>query len=251
MNAIGLSQHTYDRFSRVAAAVEGKIPGSPFSVGQPSEGHALLRVTSSTIGTYGYPAKVQEFDESDGSFVDSEAIPETVYLVDPTDAVLRVDERYDAKFVGFRGAAGEAVYEAVNPTANIADAGYDVPGIVNTSDQYLGEGNKYVRTIRATTSISGIAGAGNHTEYGEDVSYVGTLAFAERGNPSTFTFGITANALTWNTGAASYTGLAGYARSGTYYIGGVAVLDNGPCTLTSVAVAADGGRITVFGSASL
>lgn len=111
-DAIALTPETFDRFDRAASRVLGLDNGG-LGAGLPNDAGTfhLLRVTSSTMGTYGYPAKIQQFDPSDGSFADSVIAPATVYLVDPTDAVLRAGEKYDARFVGFRGAAGEAVYE--------------------------------------------------------------------------------------------------------------------------------------------
>lgn len=117
-NAIALTPETYGRFDRVASRV-GLIeaangPGVPVDGGL----RHLLRVASSTIGTYGYPCKIQEFDPSDGTWADSESSPDTVYLADPTGAVLSSGEYYESRFVGYRGAASEAVYVAVRKVGN-------------------------------------------------------------------------------------------------------------------------------------
>lgn len=108
---------------------------------------------------------------------------------------------------------------------NGPDAAYGVSGIVNTSDQYLGEGNKYVRTIRATNTISGISGA-TYTEYGENVIRCGILTF-DTGGGSNYTFQIWPNSLSVNTGSTLYNGLTGYVGSGgTYCVGGLVVSYN-------------------------
>ncbi|WP_020475263.1 hypothetical protein [Zavarzinella formosa] len=145
---IALSQSTYDRLMRMLSAFEGGRMGNGGDGVFPQEPElVLLAVASSTIGTYGYPAKYQIFDESTGAWANDDGRPETVYLNDVAATPLKSGEQYFARFSGFRGDALESVYTVVHPLPLIPDTAHDVKGKINLLGQHLGNGSKGVDSL--------------------------------------------------------------------------------------------------------
>ena len=109
---IALTQETYDKFNRAASQIRGGVLTPTYST-VPGEDFEILKVSSSTIGTYGYPAKFQIFDPSAGTWSDDSNRPQTVYLIDPAGGAYTSGQYADARFLCYRGAANSSVYEAV------------------------------------------------------------------------------------------------------------------------------------------
>jgi len=118
-NPIALTQETYDKFQRAAAAFRGGS-GRPHSTTAPEEENVVLKVASSTIGTYGYPANFQRFDASAGTWGNDPDRSMTVYLIDPAGGAYTSGQYADARFLCYRGAANSSVYEAVKQSGSSA-----------------------------------------------------------------------------------------------------------------------------------
>lgn len=112
-DAYALSEATYDRFNRAASRVLSTNPGGGPPRAWPTNERHVVKVSSSTIGTYGYPAKLQRFDNSTGTYGDDPGRPQTIYLIDPAGGAYTSGQYADAVFAGYRGAANSSVYEAV------------------------------------------------------------------------------------------------------------------------------------------
>jgi hypothetical protein len=115
-NPIALTQETYDKFDRAASVIRGGVLVPQYST-VPGEDFEILKVSSSTIGTYGYPAKFQIFDPSAGTWSDDSNRPQTVYLIDPAGGAYTSGQYADARFLCYRGAANESVYVAVKQSS--------------------------------------------------------------------------------------------------------------------------------------
>lgn len=131
VDAYALSGATYDRFNRAASRVLNTTGGGGPPMARRIDGREVLQVSSSTIGTYGYPAKFQLFDKSTGTYANDPDRPQTVYLIDPAGGAYTSGQYADAVFAGYRGAADESVYEAVKQTT---------PGDVAWTSLTLGTG---------------------------------------------------------------------------------------------------------------
>lgn len=143
--AYALTEETYDRFNRAASRVLDTTGGGGPLMPRRIDGREVLKVTSSTIGTYGYPAKLQKFNNTTGAYADDPDRPQTIYLIDPAGGAYTSGQYADAVFAGYRGAADNSVYEAVKPS--VGDASYTVSGIANLSNQWLGAGRKQFDSI--------------------------------------------------------------------------------------------------------
>jgi hypothetical protein len=122
-DAYALSEETYDRFNRAASRVLSTNPGGGPPRAWPTNDRHVVKVSSSTIGTYGYPAKLQRFDNSTGTYGDDPDRPQTIYLIDPAGGAYTSGQYADAVFAGYRGAANESVYEAVKQGGASATTG--------------------------------------------------------------------------------------------------------------------------------
>jgi hypothetical protein len=111
-NPIALTQETYDKFNRAASAIRGGV-FADHTTNVPGDEFEVLKVASSTVGTYGYPANFQIFDPSAGTWSNDSNRPQTVYLIDPGGGAYTSGQYADARFLAYRGAANSSVYEAV------------------------------------------------------------------------------------------------------------------------------------------
>lgn len=176
---IALTQATYDKFNRAASVIRGGVL-TDHTTNVPGDEFEVLKVASSTIGTYGYPANFQIFDPSAGTWSNDSNRPQTVYLIDPAGGAYTSGQFADARFLCYRGAANESVYEAVKQSGSAATTS---PGPTLTSNfgAAVGsgptlnalDGTAYGGTLKFTTGT----GATTGQIIGVNFSGMGTALF--------------------------------------------------------------------------
>jgi hypothetical protein len=115
-DAIALSPATYDRFRRAASMVNQVGPGGTAELRNVDIPLRLLKVSSSTMGDYGYPATCYIYDESDGDYIVDPSYGDTVYVNDPSGLALKSGSYYAGMFAGFRGVSPpSAVFTVIPP----------------------------------------------------------------------------------------------------------------------------------------
>ena len=112
--AIALSPGTYDRFRRAASMAYQVGPGGSAELRNVDIPLRLLKISSSTMGDYGYPATCYIYQESDGTFIVDPSYGDTVAVNDPSGKPLKSGEYHAGMFAGFRGTTPPtAVFTAV------------------------------------------------------------------------------------------------------------------------------------------
>lgn len=118
--AIALSPGTYDRFRRAASMAYQVGPGGTAELRNVDIPLRLLKVSSSTMGDYGYPATCYIYDESDGDYIVDPSYGDTVYLNDPDGKPLKSGSFHGAIFAGYRGTSPVSAVFTALPSVDAA-----------------------------------------------------------------------------------------------------------------------------------